>query len=232
MQRTIKCFWRLLSLHLGKTFGLSRVATPQQCLKVSRMSLYLESDGDANFTCRNAAGLDLTSLTGYWRFFLPEGKLKEFVAVEVQAIDTTGNYRAERQAHMDGAAFSRNSPAGINWENVSKRILPQLIYKGHVLRREPLCRKGLFFVCPTPVYQKISGRLGGNLLEYAQQPGALTFRWYDLGPDLGQGTHRDVVMEGQLTTTVDQVANAFTSPTNLPAAGVYQQAIESELGIR
>jgi hypothetical protein len=162
----------------------------------------------------------------------PEGKLKEFVAVEVQAIDTTGNYRAERQAHMDGAAFSRNSPAGINWENVSKRILPQLIYKGHVLRREPLCRKGLFFVCPTPVYQKISGRLGGNLLEYAQQPGALTFRWYDLGPDLGQGTHRDVVMEGQLTTTVDQVANAFTSPTNLPAAGVYQQAIESELGIR
>jgi hypothetical protein len=40
------------------------------------------------------------------------------------------------------------------------------------------------------------------------------------------------VMEGQLTTTVDQVANAFTSPTNLPAAGVYQQAIESELGIR
>ena len=43
------------------------------------------------------------------------------------------------------------SNAGMNWENVNKRILPQLIYKGHVLRREELCRKGLFFVCPKHV---------------------------------------------------------------------------------
>jgi hypothetical protein len=161
----------------------------------------------------------------------PEGVLQEFVAVEVQAIDTTGNYRAERDAHMLGEPFQGYSEAGVNWENVSKRILPQLIYKGHVLRRERLCKKGLFFVCPTPVYQKINARLGGNLLEYALQPGALTFRHYDLGPDLGQGLHRDIVLGGQTTTTVDQVATAFTSPTNLPDAGVYQKAIEEELGL-
>jgi hypothetical protein len=161
----------------------------------------------------------------------PDGTLQEFVAVEVQAIDTTGNYRAEREAHMDGRPFAGDSKAGVNWENVSKRILPQLIYKGHVLRRERLCKKGLFFVCPTPVYQKITTRLGGNLLEYAMQPGSLTFRHYDLGPDLGQGLHRDLIHGGQLTTTVDQVATAFTSPTNLPDAGVYQKAIEEELGL-
>jgi len=161
----------------------------------------------------------------------PDGTLQEFVAVEVQAIDTTGNYRAEREAHMLGEAFEGQSEAGINWENVSKRILPQLIYKGHVLRRERLCKKGLFFVCPTPVYQKITARLGGNLLDYALQPGSLTFRHYDLGPDLGQGLHRGLVLGGQLTTTVDQVATAFTSPTNLPDAGVYQKAIEAELSI-
>jgi Restriction endonuclease NotI len=160
-----------------------------------------------------------------------DGALQEFVAVEVQAIDTTGNYRAERLAHMSGAPFTGYSKAGVNWENVSKRILPQLIYKGHVLRRERLCKKGLFFVCPTPVYEKISGRLGGNLLEYTPQPGALTFRHYNLGPERGQGLHRDIVFGGQLTTTVDQVATAFTSPTNLPAAGVYQKAIEEELGL-
>jgi hypothetical protein len=117
----------------------------------------------------------------------------------------------------------------VNWENVSKRILPQLIYKGHVLRRERLCSKGLFFVCPKPVKDKIVQRLGGNLLDYGLQPGALTFRWYDLGPDKAQGSHRDLVYGGQLTTTVDQVATAFTSPTNLPEAGVYQQAIQNEL---
>jgi hypothetical protein len=161
----------------------------------------------------------------------PTGALQEFVAIEVQAIDTTGNYRAEREAHMHGNAFTSASMAGVNWENVSKRILPQLIYKGHVLRRERLCKKGLFFVCPTPVYEKIRGRLGGTLLEYELQPGSLTFRHYNLGPERGQGLHRDLALGGQLTTTVDQVANAFTSPTNLPDAGVYQKAIEEELGL-
>jgi hypothetical protein len=159
----------------------------------------------------------------------PSGALKEFVAVEVQAIDTTGNYRAEREAHMAGMLFVGYSEAGVNWENVSKRILPQLIYKGHVLRRERLCSKGLFFVCPKPVKDKIVQRLGGNLLDYGLQPGALTFRWYDIGPDRDQGFPRDLISGGQMTTTVDQVATAFTSPTNLPEAGVYQQAIENEL---
>jgi len=159
----------------------------------------------------------------------PDGTLQELVAVEVQAIDTTGNYRAEREAHMAGRPFFGYSEAGVNWENVSKRILPQLIYKGHVLRRERLCKKGLFFVCPTPVYEKIRTRLGGNLVEYTAQPGSLTFRHYDLGPDLGQSTHRELLLSGQLTTTVDQVATAFTSPTNLPDAGVYQKAIEQQL---
>lgn len=159
----------------------------------------------------------------------PDGVLQEFVAVEVQAIDTTGNYRGQRDAHMKGQPFKGHSKAGVNWENVSKRILPQLIYKGHVLRRERLCKKGLYLVCPTPVYDKIRKRLGGNLLEYTPQPGSLTFRHYDLGPDLGQSTHRDLIFGAQLTTTVDQVATAFTSPTNLPDAGVYQKAIEQQL---
>ena len=159
-----------------------------------------------------------------------DGTLREFVAVEVQTIDTTGNYRAERLAHMEGKAFAGNSKAGINWENVSKRILPQLIYKGHVLRREKLCTKGLFFVCPTPIYERIVRRLGGELLDYMPQPGSLTFRHYDLGPDLGQGEIRDLLFKGQRTTTVEQVANALSSASNLPAAGVYQKAIEMELG--
>jgi hypothetical protein len=68
-------------------------------------------------------------------------------------------------------------------------------------------------------------------LEYTPHPGSLTFRHYNLGPDLGQGYCRELVLQGQQTTTVDQVANAFTSPTNLPAAGVYQKAIEDVLGL-
>lgn len=108
-----------------------------------------------------------------------DGGLAEFVAIEVQAIDTTGTYRPEVQILREGTREIQRSKAGMNWENVNKRILPQIIYKGHVLRREPLCTKGLFFVCPSPVYQRILVRLGENLLPYNNlQPGSLTFMWY------------------------------------------------------
>jgi len=158
-----------------------------------------------------------------------QGTLKEFVAVEVQSIDTTGNYREERAAYLAGRAFAGRSTAGLNWENVSKRILPQIIYKGHVLRREPLCTRGLFFVCPGPIYERIRARLGGELLAYQPQPGALTFRWYGLGANAPAGQPRALVLGGQLTTTIDQVALAFTSPANLPEPRVYEHAIIEEL---
>jgi hypothetical protein len=158
-----------------------------------------------------------------------DAQLQEFVAVEVQAIDTTGNYRAERDAYVNGRDYPEYSEAGLNWENVSKRILPQIIYKGHVLRREPLCTKGLFFVSPTPVYERIRQRLGGEMLAIHLQPGALTFRWYTIGAEVPDGQIRTLINQGQYTTTVDQVALAFTAPANLPPIGVYQQAIEAEL---
>jgi hypothetical protein len=155
--------------------------------------------------------------------------LKEFVAVELQTMDTTGSYEAEVDAYYRGENPSKSSKAGINWENVSKRILPQVIYKGHVLRREPLYTKGLFFICPAPVYQRILTRLGGKLEDYHPQPGAVTFRWYDLAESSVPGISRALILGGQRTTTVDQVALAFTSPSNLPPARVYEQAIVAEL---
>ena len=156
-------------------------------------------------------------------------ELLSFVAVEVQSIDTTGNYRKERETYLNEEIFHGSSTAGFNWENVNKRILPQLIYKGHVLRQEPLCQKGLFFVCPTPVYGKISERLGGGLRPYPIQPGALTIMWYDIGPMVAAGEQRKLVGAGQFTTTTDQVALAFTAPSNLPPAQVYEHAIRASL---
>lgn len=164
------------------------------------------------------------------------GELLEFTAVEVQTIDTTGNYREQSEAFFRGKEFvdskSRNpgfSNAGLNWENVNKRILPQIIYKGHVLRRERKCSKGLFFVCPEQVYDRIRDRLGGELHEYHPGDGTITFRSYKLGDELS-GQHRPLDFSGQFTTTVDQVALAFTSPMNLPQMNVYENAIAGALG--
>ena len=98
-----------------------------------------------------------------------------------------------------------------------------------MLRQEPLCQKGLFFVCPTPVYKKISERLGGSLRPYQMQPGSLTIMWYDIGDPAPVGSHRALVSVGQFTTTIDQVALAFTAPSNLPPAQVYENAIRASL---
>ncbi len=156
------------------------------------------------------------------------GALASFVAVEVQSIDTTGNYRAEREAYLNEIP-EMPSTAGFNWENVNKRILPQIIYKGHVLRQEPLCHKGLFFVCPAPVYEKILERLGGKLNPIHMQPGSSTIRWYNVGVAGGPGIIRPLQFGGQLTSTIDQVALAFTAPSNLPPPRVYENAISAEL---
>lgn len=44
------------------------------------------------------------------------GNLVEFVAVEVQSIDTTGNYRKEREAYLSETDFVGSSTAGLNCE--------------------------------------------------------------------------------------------------------------------
>ncbi|MGH8013135.1 MAG: hypothetical protein ACREQ4_11590 [Candidatus Binataceae bacterium] len=59
--------------------------------------------------------------------------------------------------------------------------------------------------------------------------GAVTIMWYDIVPAAEAGKQRDLVAGGQLTTTIDQVALAFTAPSNLPPPQVYENAIRAEL---
>ncbi len=160
------------------------------------------------------------------------GELQEFVAVEVQTIDTTGNYHASRAGLLSEGREVVKSTVGLNWENVSKRILPQLIYKGQVLQREEYCKKGLFFVCPSPVYDRIMRRLGGNdgLLRYTLQPASITFMAYDHDQtyEFEDGTSVPLWVETSHTTTVYKIQEAFNNVT-LPAENVYKNAIQTAL---
>jgi hypothetical protein len=166
------------------------------------------------------------------------GKANELTALEIQTIDTTGSYGEQAAACFAGHPFEDAqgrtpgySNAGFNWENVNKRILPQVIYKGHVLRREPRCTKGMFFACPTQVFQRISARPGGvdALHHYEPRSGTITFLGYTLGPEQPRGCIRPLVRTDKFTTTVDQVALAFTSPRNLPPSRVYEAAVNAAL---
>lgn len=185
---------------------------------------------------RRAAGVGKYYLDWILAKVSPNIDVEELTAVEVQTIDTTGSYRDQVGAFFAGQPFTDRqgrtpgySGSNMNWENVNKRILPQLIYKGHVLRREAKCSKGLYFVCPRPVYDRIRDRLGGELHEYHPSTGTITFRSYELGPAAPAGGQRGMTLSAQFTTTVDQVAVAFTAPVNLPDQNVYAAAINDAL---
>ncbi|WP_454899948.1 NotI family restriction endonuclease [Actinomyces sp.] len=161
------------------------------------------------------------------------GKLAEFTSVEVQTIDTTGNYRDSRSALLKPERSIAKSTVGLNWENVSKRIIPQLIYKGQILQRESLCRSGLWFVTPTPIYERLLTRLGGpeNLdFGYAPQPGALHFLRYDFAADaqVSPGSPLPLDVTGYDCTTVERVQGAFNR-VRLPEPDVYGSSLESAL---
>jgi hypothetical protein len=155
-------------------------------------------------------------------------EVMEFVPVEVQSIDTTGSYQAAWCRTM-GHPPPRDPghDPNMNWENVNKRIIPQLLTKGNVFRRERLCRKGLFFVCPTPVYEKMLSRLGAKLQDYDYGSGALTFRTYGLSEQILNGQIRSLEFERQFTTTVDHLRDVFNSTLTLPPKDVMGKKIQS-----
>lgn len=160
-----------------------------------------------------------------------KGKLSEFTAIEVQTVDTTGNYHDSRAALVRDRSIVKSS-VGINWENVSKRIIPQIIYKGQVLQREDLCKTGLYFVCPAPVYDRVLDRLGGvgKVPKFPSQPAAIHFISYDYDKSKKPADGKIEPLAIGLThcTTVYKVQEAFSS-MSLPEGNVYQRAIEKSL---
>lgn len=159
------------------------------------------------------------------------GELVEFTAIEVQSIDTTGNYHPSRDALMADRSIVQ-STVGLNWENVSKRIIPQIIYKGQVLQREDLCRTGLYFISPKPVHDRIIKRLGGRerLPTFPIQPASVHFVAYDYQPDVNftDGAIRPLSIIEEHCTTVYRIQQAF-SELELPQGNVYRDAIRLSL---
>lgn len=229
--------YRILHIIARKTFGVELgLYSGRAAVEKAKA----ENGAVAVFGHRWGGELRLPKRNGVGNYFADwvlarlddEGHLVEFTSIEVQTIDTTGNYRASRSALIDGRRIEK-STVGLNWENVSKRIIPQLVYKGQVLQRDPLCRSGLWFVTPESVYSRIIDRLGGDenmAFGYAPQPGALHFLRYDYDEaatmPLGVPTALKVI--GDSCTTVEQVQAAF-SRVRLPEAGVYGKALQEAL---
>jgi hypothetical protein len=93
-------------------------------------------------------------------------QLIEYIGVEVQSIDITGNYRDAWHAYKNYNAKVKNLPSskhGLNWANVHKRLIPQIIRKGVVYTKSKYCKKGLYFILPDIVYKKFEDVIGKDI---------------------------------------------------------------------
>ena len=60
-----------------------------------------------------------------------ETTIRDFISVELQAVDITGSYLPSYEAIVSSRVMERRRSYGFNWANVRKRFVTQLITKGY-----------------------------------------------------------------------------------------------------
>lgn len=168
---------------------------------------------------------------------ISEDTLVEYIGIEVQSIDITGNYRDAWYAYKNITPNSDrerlpSSQHGLNWANVHKRLIPQLIRKGVVYSRSELAKKGMYFILPEIVYRKFEDIIGHDIPTVdAPSSEVLTVYTYKLGPVVAHGLHRELVEVRKLRFTQEDFADRFISGPNLPTGDELDSAIKIILGV-
>lgn len=138
---------------------------------------------------------------------------QDFVGIEIQSIDITGNYRdpwAAYQRLKNGISVQSipNSGHGLNWANVHKRLLPQIIRKGNLYARIPRAR-GFFFLTPDQVFKRFEEVLG-NLKPYdAPSRETLSIITFELRAATSPGSIRALAVSRRLHYKLRDVSAAF-----------------------
>jgi hypothetical protein len=168
---------------------------------------------------------------------ISEAKLVEYVGIEVQSIDITGNYRDAWHAYRNFSEGSDrdslpSSQHGLNWANVHKRLIPQIIRKSVVYSRSNLVKKGLYFILPDIVYQKFEDVIGSDIpLVDKLSRDTITVFTYKLGEPVPHGHQRNLVQVRKLRFDLDEFSNRFITGPNLPSGEALDQVVKRVLGV-
>ncbi len=121
----------------------------------------------------------------------------------------------------------------MNWANVHKRLIPQIIRKGVVYSSSEMVKAGLYFVLPEVVYRKFEEIIGADIPTIEDTgPNVLTIHTYDLSAPTGHGQQRTLVLNRQLRVSLDEFAQRFISGPNLPTGEELDDAVKRVLGCR
>ncbi len=168
---------------------------------------------------------------------IANNNLEEYVGIEVQSIDITGNYRDAWHAYNNlpqtPSSLSKipSSNHGLNWANVHKRLIPQLIRKGIVYSRSALVKKGLYFIVPDIVYRKFEDIIGDIPKLNKPKNNTITVFTYQLGKKAKHGQQRKIKPVRTIRFFTTDFANSFIQGTNLPSGDTLDNAVSRVLGI-
>lgn len=141
-----------------------------------------------------------------------DGEVDQFLSVELQAIDITGSIFPAYQALRAGEDLDKRPTYGLNWDNVYKRYVTQLIRKGYFHHH---WKSKIVAVIPEQVYQYITGRADFMRSSDVKSPTVnIIFMTYRLEADpasSGEYHPKLVTVEG-------------TSHSNLQNAILYREA--------
>jgi hypothetical protein len=165
---------------------------------------------------------------------IENNQLIEYVGIEVQSIDITNNYRDAWYAYKNLTRSTETIPPsehGMNWANVHKRLIPQIIRKGVVYSNSNLVKAGLYFVLPDIVYRKFEDIIGADIpLVDNKGANVLTIHTYDLSPPVTHGKQRTLIAKRKLRVSLDEFAQRFISGPNLPSGKELDEAVKRVLG--
>jgi len=149
------------------------------------------------------------------------GRLVDFVVIEVQSIDITGNYRdcwdGYRRFRVRRSDVSQIPPGefGFNWANVHKRIIPQLLRKSLLIQKAGIQSRGIELLLPDQVFAKFDEVMGfSSLQNYSPQDSqSIRVRSYALGASPGPTGFRELTMTHTVSTSFESFSARFISST-------------------
>lgn len=147
----------------------------------------------------------------------PTGKIKNFISVEMQAVDITGSVEPAYSAALNSIVSMERRPTyGINWANVRKRYVTQLVNKGffhHLWGTRIVC------VIQTPLYERFKSDIHFDELPPTGKSSNIVFMLYDYKPDMDRN-------DGAVNLVFDDVVG--TSHSSLMNGILYKQAPKIE----
>ena len=165
---------------------------------------------------------------------IQDSSLIEYTGIEVQSIDITNNYRDCWYAYKNLSKDTETIPPsehGMNWANVHKRLIPQIIRKGVVYSNSKLVRSGIFFIIPDVVYKKFEEIIGSDIEQIEDKgPDSISIHTYKLSPPTTHGSQRVIEIDRKIRVSLNDFSQRFISGPNLPSGEILDEAVRRVLG--